>query len=103
MFVSAIQDGDFSSLQAGGTPVKKRKVRIGETTFLQEMSDEGFAGHYAHVVRYTTSRENIRVSITMEMIFVSEWPFYPRLIPKVDLTAEQEAIILVASSFNWLR
>lgn len=100
--VTTFQGEKLSELHVGGLPVKKRKVRVGNITFLQEIGDEGFAGHHAQVVRYTTSRENIHVSITLEMIFVSKWPFYPNLLPQMDVTAEQEAIKLVASSFNWL-
>jgi len=85
-----------------GSKISKKKVKIGNLLFLREIGGEGNMGKWEQWVSYSTFKNGICVCMTINAIFMSDGPFHPHELPKIDANADKDMILKVASAFQWL-
>jgi hypothetical protein len=105
--IDYVEDKNCSPITADWSPdmvdkIQKRKVKINDNIFLKESDRDGAAGKYRNRISYSTTRLNICVSITINLIFTAHDNYYPLIIPRLDSDAEIMVGALVANTFTWL-
>jgi len=85
-----------------GPMFERRRVKIGELLFLKEIGNDVGMSHGRQWVSYSIARKKMCVTLSIHSFVVDNSPYFPYILPKIDLDADQELILYIASTFCWI-